>query len=227
VGNSGIAMRRSDRFDEAEALFRALTERDPENPVWWWQLGLVYAEQSRFEDALPAYKRVVEQLEGRPVGGSEMDRELRLAWLRMGNSLRQVAAKPHNADKRAALLEKAEEAIRRFVAENPDSALGPKWMGVLLLESHGRPHDAEPWFRQAWELDRVCDDSLRYLIQIHEQHGPPPGPDGPRDPEAERRALEAWRAPVAAWRKDLEENEEKRKKERERREDRDGSDGCL
>jgi len=225
MGNAAIAMRMSQRFEEAAEVFAVLRAAEPRSPIWPWQLGLVHAHQGQWIQAIREYRQVIE-LRGSGTGTPEMDEELKTAWLRLGNCLRQVSMLPEHAARREEILQQALDAIRQFTREAPRSPLGPKWMGVLLYDDLGRPYEAEPWFRQAFEMDKDCDDSLRYLIQIHTRHPAPPG-EGEATPEERERALAAWREPLAAWEKDLRENEEARRQARQRREDRDGEDGCL
>jgi tetratricopeptide (TPR) repeat protein len=225
LGNSGIAMRMGQRYEEAAEVFTALRAAEPRSPIWPWQLGLLHAQQGEWIPAITEYRKAI-ALRGSGAGTTEMDEEIKTAWLRLGNCLRQVSMQPEHAGRREELLQQALEAIRTFTREVPRSPLGPKWMGVLLIDDLGRPYEAEPWFRQAFEMDKDCDDSLRYLIQIHSHHPPPPLADSATEEEKER-ALAAWHEPLAAWQKDLLEHEEARRDARAARVDRDGEDGCL
>lgn len=226
LGNTAVALRRGDRFDEAAAILAQLKQSEPENPVWWWEMGLTYADQNRFDEAMPEYLRVLDlRAAGKTVAA--LDEELRMAWLRLGNCLRHVGGRPDNLARRAEFLARARDAFESFMREAPESSLGPKWMGVLLLQDLNAPHEAEPYFRRAYALDPTCDDALRYLIQIHEHHPPPP-PDPPTDDPAVRAQIEAsWRAPVAQWKAELEAQAQGRKRERDRREAETGTDGCM
>ncbi len=226
MGNFGIALRLADRFEEAADVFSRLKEGDPENPVWWWQMGLNFADQNRFDEAMPEYIRVLD-LRAAGKTNVELDDELKLAWLRLGNCLRHVGERPDNQARRTAFLQRAKESIENYMREAPESSLGPKWMGVLLLENFQNPHAAEPYFRRAYAIDPVCDDALRYMIQIHEQYPPPPQDPAPADEEARTQFEAAWRAPVAEWKRELEANQERHRATRDARDKNTGTDGCM
>jgi tetratricopeptide (TPR) repeat protein len=216
LGNIGIALRRAQRYIEAGELFEKLIAAEPEVAVWHWHQALNFATQSRFAEAVPHYRVVIEHLEAGRVA-PRARKELRRAYLRLGNCLRVTAQQPQNAAQKGKLLAEAERLLRHYVTVAPEDALGHKWLGVFLLEhpEDPRPYEALPLFHTAFELDEVCEDALGYVIRIHERQPPPPGT-----------TLEAWQAPIAGWRRQIEEERDRREKIRDERVKKTGDTGC-
>ena len=48
------------RWAEASAALKSVIERDPENHLMWFRLGLSLHRQDKFEEALPAHKKAAE-----------------------------------------------------------------------------------------------------------------------------------------------------------------------
>jgi tetratricopeptide (TPR) repeat protein len=225
-GNVGAALQRADRWIEATEVFRALAKRQPDSPLWHWQTAIALAGQSKFAEAVPPYREVIRlRAAGQSVPG--MDKEMEFVHLRLGNCLRNLSERQREPKKRAALLEEAEQLIRHFVQLRPEVAVGHKWLGVLLYQQRELPYDALPHFHKAFELDPVCVDSLKYIIQIHEHYPPPPDQLPADDPAAAEAARKAWSAPIAAWKKDIEEGAARRKRILDQRERETGIDGCM
>jgi tetratricopeptide (TPR) repeat protein len=67
---------------EAEGYFKQAIERDPENPQFYYKLGITQAEQGNFEDAVTSLKRCV-----------ELKPDFAKAWFRLGMS--QSSAKKY------------------------------------------------------------------------------------------------------------------------------------
>lgn len=226
VGNIGVALQRAERFPEATELWASLVKQEPHNPVWHWQHGLVLAAQNKFAEAVPPYREVIRLREaGQRVAG--MDEEMEFVYLRLGNCLRQLSERQRDARRKQELVREAEQLIRRFNELRPEEPLGHKWLGVMLYQYLDRPYEALPHFHRAFELDPACADSLRYVIQIHQRYPPPPDQVPKDDPAAAEAAVEAWRASIEGWKKDLAEGEARRKEILDRRERETGLNGCT
>lgn len=224
-GNIGMVMRRADRLIEAQEIFEALVREEPQDPLWHWHLGLTLAFQSKMADAIGPYREVIRLREaGRAAPG--VKDELAGAYLRLANCLRQLAGRQREEARRVALLDEAQALLHRYQKEAPQSPLGHKWMGVLLFEDLELPYAALPHFHKAFELDEVCEDSLAYIIKIHERYPPPPGSLPKDDPAAAAEARKAWKAPIEGWKKNIREGAARRKKIREERVKRTGDGGC-
>jgi tetratricopeptide (TPR) repeat protein len=215
--NIGIALQRGDRYIEAGEIFDALRKESPDNVLWHWYTGLCLANQSRFADAVPLYRKVLGFLAAGkvPADHRELIEEV---YLRLGNCYRNMAGGEADAEKRKELLQKALEATETYLRRQPGRAIGHFWLGTLLLEELDRPYDALAEFRKAQEADPVCDAALRSMVQVATRYEPPPGTDAA-----------TWAAWRAAWQKDLEEHAEERAAERRKREKQrpDGTDGCA
>ncbi len=225
LGNIGMVMRRSDRLIEATEVFRSLLKAEPQDPLWHWHLALTLAFQSRMAEAIPHYREVIRMREAGQAGAG-VYAELAGAYLRLGNCIRQVAEREADVATRTKAFEEAKSMLERYIKEAPDQSLGHKWLGVLLFEDLEQPYAALPHFRKAFELDEVCEDSLAYMIKIHERYPPPPDQLPKDDPEAAEAARKAWRAPIAAWKKNIQDGADRRQKIREERVKRTGEAGC-
>jgi tetratricopeptide (TPR) repeat protein len=222
-GNVGVVYQMADRWIEAADVFTALIREDAENPVWHWQLGLALANQAKWEKALPPYRetiRLIEAGKGDPATVGLVQE----VYLRLGNCLKNLAGSSPDEATKASRLAEAERNIRRFIELKPANALGYKWLGMLYKEELDKPYEALPHLAKAYELDPVCDDALRAMIQIYSVLDPPPSAD-PADREKD---LAAWRARREALVKDNEDNKVAREAEREKRRDDAGSsdNGC-
>ena len=88
-------------------------------------------------------------------------------------------------------------------------------MGTLLFDDLEKPYEALPFFEKAFELDEICVQPLRRIIQIRSRFPPPAGVE-----EAD------WRGPVKGLEKNLAEGVERRQKALKERRDKTGTDGC-
>lgn len=205
--NGAVTLIRARRYDEASRILERLRDEEPANPLWTYQLGQSYAFQFRYPEAAQAYRASLAALttwSDRP----ETLAEVAKAHLRLGNCLRVMAGQ--DDANRASLLEEAERVLRAYIALAPQDPLGPKWLGVLLFEERDDPLGALALFERSFELDRACENTLRYMIRCHARAPGPPTPGG-RPPTAEEQ--EAWARRLSAWQKDLDDNAEARKAE--------------
>lgn len=215
--NEAIMLQRASRHEEAQALYEALRQEEPSNPVWTMSVAVCLGDQNRFEEAIPLYRKVIAM--GIPEEARAEDvLSLRRAWLRLGNCYRLVAGRSPEPTLAARLAREAQKAFETYIDLAPGDPLGYRWLGALLYEQIDDPYAAEPHLRRAHALDPLCADSLRSLIQIHSKY-PPPG-----EPTEEARA--AWAAPLEAWQRELDEGVEMRKRALEARERENGVDGC-
>lgn len=221
--NLGFTYQSAKELEKAVTVFHALAVEDPSAPLWHWYEAITLAELYDFDGAVAPYRKVIDLVEKGKVAAAYVA-QMRFAYLRLGNTLRQLARKEEDADRRRELLAKAKERLMQFVELVPDAVAGHYWLGVMLYEDFGRPYEAMDEFLAAYRLDPVCDDSLAYLVRISEIHGPPPS-----DTEEERAAAEkAWRERQEAWRQELQSENAARKaiREERRRTSRTGTDGC-
>ncbi len=65
--NSAFIFQKNGRTREAEALYRALLKRAPNNPELWFNLGVTLIEEGRFEAASEPYARRARLVHGRPL----------------------------------------------------------------------------------------------------------------------------------------------------------------
>ncbi len=214
LANIGTALMESDRYLEATEVYEGLSKADKNNPLWHFRLAVCSANQNRFADAVPVYREVVRLIDaGHTYPGWEAD--IGMIHLRLGNCLRHLADQQRSPQRTAALYRDAETHIRRYIKQAPEESVGHKWLGVLLFENLNKPYEAYPHFAKAHELDPVCDDSLRNMVQILQRYPPPKGT-----------TAEAWSARNATLSKDLSDGAVKRKAARKAREDKNGHDGC-
>ena len=198
---------------------------EPKNPVWRWQLGLCLANQSKFTEAVPVYREVLRLMDAghRPAGSANNLRQVRL---RLGNCLRIVAQRETDPEEQRRIYAEAEREIRAYIKAAPKETIGHKWLGVLLFKDLEKPYEALPHLKRAFELDPICVDALKYMLQIHMHYDPPPEQLPPDDPVAAEKARAAWKAVIPEWQRDIEEGEERRKKVRTERQKKTGETGC-
>ena len=214
IANIGAALVQDNRYIEATEIYAGLAKAEPRNPLWQFRLALCQANQSRFAEAIPIYREVIRLMdEGNPIPAWASD--VAMVRLRLGNCLRHLAELQPDAAKTASMYAEAEVLIRSYIKQAPEDALGHKWLATLLFENLNKPYEALPLFERSFGLDPVCDDALRFMLQIRRSFPPPEG-----IPE------EAWRAPIAALSKDLEEGAERRRETRRERYRQTGSEGC-
>ncbi len=211
-GNAGISLDAAGRHDDAEVVFHHLADEDPRNPTWAWYRAESLAGAGKLAEALPVYERVLALLPESHLPSPDLAR-MQLAWLRLGNVHRGLAAHETDPAKRRAELAEAEKDFRRMVELEPDLALGHYWLGVVLYEDLKRPYEAVEELERARTLDPVSDAALEFLIRIGTQNGPPPTDD----PAAAAKAHEAWAERLAAWRKDYEDHKAERADQRRTR----------
>lgn len=205
--NGAVTLIRARRYDEASRILERLRDEEPANPLWTYQLGQSYAYQFRYPEAANAYRASLAAL---PVWNDRPETlaEVARGYLRLGNCLRVMAGQ--DQAQRLALLAEAESALRAYIALAPQDPLGPKWLGVLLFEERDDPLGALALFERSFELDRACENTLRYMIRCHARAPGPPTPGG-RPATADEEA--DWARRLSAWQKDLETNVEARKAE--------------
>jgi tetratricopeptide (TPR) repeat protein len=191
-GNVGIVLQLAKNFTEAEGVFRSLAELAPEEPYWAWRLGLNFGSQSLWAEAIPWYEKAISLMEKGRGDPSQRD-EVRLAYLRLGNCHRNLAAAMTGAERDRA-LEAARAGFARYQEVAPADARGHYWMGMLLAHELDRPYDALPHLRRAHQLDPVCDKALAEVLRIHRERPPPAGT-----------SAEAWRAAAEEAGRTLEE----------------------
>jgi len=214
IANVGAALVQADRYIEATEVFLGLVKKEKTNPLWRYRLALCHANQSRFAQAVPVYREVLRLVAAGHATAATMP-ELRQADLRLGNCLRHLAEEQSTPEQTARLYADAEIHLRKYLALAPDDSVGHKWLGVLLFENLNKPYAALPYFEKAFALDEVCDDILRYMLQIRRRFPPPPGI-----------TEKAWHEPIAAIEKNLADGAKRRKAEKKRRAHTKGSDGC-
>ena len=203
LGSVGVTLWVAKRSLEAVEHFEMLTKRDPENVLWHWQKGLAYASQHRYKDAIPVYEKVITlRAAGRDV--PKHAKELDLVWLRLGNCFRNLATRASDKSKQTELYAEAKKHFESYIQKRPKDARGHRWMGMLYYPDQERPYEALPYYKRAFELDRDCDVSLRYMHQIHLRH--------PAPPESTAAEAKAWAEAAEAYGKDIEENQEQRAK---------------
>ncbi len=214
LANIGAALVQADRYIEATEIFEGLVKKEQANPLWRYRLALCHANQSRFAEAVPVYRKVLDLVAQGRADPAWMP-ELRQADLRLGNCLRHLAEQQGTPEQTARLYGEAEKHLRRYVTLAPDDSVGHKWLGVLLFENLGKPYEALPLLKKAFALDEICEDALRYMLQIRRRYPPPAGTTN-----------EAWQKPIAALEKDLRDGAQRRKAEKKRRVHQTGRDGC-
>lgn len=226
ISNVGVTLMRDGRFIEAADIYEALIKLQPKNPVWHWQLGLCFAAQSKFNAAVPVYREVMRLMAAGhvPAGGAN---DLRQVRLRLGNCLRIVAQRHRDPEEQQRIQTEAQAEIRAYIESAPQDSLGHKWLGVLLFKDLDKPYEALPHLKKAFQLDPICVDALKYMLQIHKHYDPPPEQLPPDDPAAAEKARAAWRAVIEPWQRDIEEGEARRKKVQEERRKKTGKSGCT
>lgn len=212
LGNSGIALKLATEYPRAVEIFDALIQRDPDSALWHWHKGLALGSQHKFDEAVSAYRTVIE-LRAKGSRTADHEAELDSVHLRLGNCQRLVAGGlAPGSKRRAELLTQAEKELKQFVKLRPKDARGYRWLGELYANDKEQPYDAIKAYEKAYELDWACGDvPLRGLVQMYTRNPPPPG----TEPEAERRA--AWAKRLAELTKLRDDEAEKRTKELERR----------
>lgn len=224
LSRAAVVLDYSQRHREAEVLYRRLAEEEPDNPLWHFNLALVLANQARFEQAIPSYRRTLELLADHPVSDA-MRARFRQAWLRLGNCHRILAGGAADPAVRAAQLKSAREGLERYIELVPEDARGHFWYGRLLYDELDLPHEALDRFQRAHALDPVCDAALGQMIQIAHRHRPRPTGDVARDATAR----DAWGEQLRIWEREYAEKAAERAQIRRERRARstDGGDGCT
>lgn len=224
--NVGVALMRADRFIEASELYEGLIKADPKNAIWHWQLGLCLADQSKFIEAVPVYREVIRLRDtvGVPAG---MTSDLRQVHLRLGNCLRHLAQRERRPGEQKKIFAEAEKEIRLYIKADPEDSVGYKWLGILLFKDLEKPYEAMPYLEKAYELAPECIDALKYLLQIHMHHPPPPDSIPKDDPVAAQKVRDAWTAVIEPWTREIEEGADRRQKLLEERKKKHGKTGCT
>ena len=216
LADLGAAYMRSDRYIEAAEIYAGLARLEPDQPLWLWRNGMALANQNRFADAVPLYRRVLAMLAApKTTRGPQYD-ELDELPLRLGNCLRHLAAGTSDPEEQDVLLTEAEVHLVAFSGARPRDVRGPKWLGVLYMDQREDPYKALGLFQKAFALDPECEEILRRMIQIHARH-----------PAQEGKDAAAWRSKLEAMQVDLREGAERRKNEIEERRRKTGDTGCA
>ncbi len=214
LANIGAALVQSDRYIEATEVYSGLVKAEKTNPLWRYRLAICHANQSRFAQAVPVYREVLALMaKGHTARGWEA--ELRQVNLRLGNCLRHLAEQQPDKKQIPRLYADAETHIRAYIKLAPEDSVGHKWLGVLLYENLNKPYEAMPHLQKAFELDEICEDTLRFMLQIRRTFPPPKGT-----------SEKDWRAPLEGLMKNLADGVERRKAERKKRLARHGGDHC-
>ena len=211
--NYALGLQHDNRMDESQEAFEALHREDPTHPAWNLHLAMCLGSQHKFAEAIPFYRTAI----ARHVLGSglRLEADLRRARLRLGNCLRLVAQATPDPSAQQQLFDEAETWLRTYIDLEPDEPLGPMWLGTLFFDDLERPYDALPLFERAFELDELCVQPLRRMIQIRSNYPPPDGV-----------TVQAWRGPVAALKRNLAEGAERRRLALEARAKQRGNNGC-
>jgi Tfp pilus assembly protein PilF len=117
---------------EAEAEFRKATGLDPNYAEAEHNLGLAFAEQGRYDEAIPAYRKALSM----PVYSTP-----EIAYYNLGRAYAQVG-KP----------KEAEEALRTAIQLEPKLGAAYYQLG-LVLTGAGRRDEAKAAFQKARDVD--------------------------------------------------------------------------
>jgi Tfp pilus assembly protein PilF len=117
---------------EAEAEFKKATELDPNYAEAEHNLGLAFAEQGHYEQAVTAYRKALSM----PVYSSP-----EVAYYNLGRAYTQLGK-----------YRDAEEALRTAIQLEPKLGAAYYQLGVVFV-STGRRDEAKPLFRRARDLD--------------------------------------------------------------------------
>jgi tetratricopeptide (TPR) repeat protein len=136
----GLALVKSDRAPEAEAVFSRLLTRHGDSPELSVMLGQAHAQQGDFDSAVQALKRA---LELKP-DVAEANATLGVIYLKQGR------------------LEEAEAALRAELRSHPADLLARQHLAIVL-DSLQRPEEALPLLREVLKAKPDQADA-RYLL---------------------------------------------------------------
>jgi tetratricopeptide (TPR) repeat protein len=136
----GLALVKSDRAAEAEAVFSRLLSRHGDSPELSVMLGQAHAQQGDFEAAVQSLRRA---LELKP-DVAEANASLGVIYLKQGR------------------LEEAEAALRAGLKSHPEDVLSRQHLAIVL-DSLQRPEEALPLLREVLKSKPDQADA-RYLL---------------------------------------------------------------
>jgi Flp pilus assembly protein TadD len=136
----GLALVKSERGEEAEAVFSRLLARHGDSPELSVMLGQAHAQQGNFDGAVRALKRA---LELKP-DVAEGNATLGVIYLRQGR------------------LAEAEQALRAAMRSHPEDLLARQHLAIVL-DSQQRPEEALPLLREVLKSKPETSDA-RYLL---------------------------------------------------------------
>jgi tetratricopeptide (TPR) repeat protein len=159
------ALLQKQQFAEAVEKLHAVVNRHPENPQAWFDLGFAQSHLGKTNDAITAYRRVVEL----SPKWFEANLNLGIALARSGNK----------AD--------AATALRNAVTLKPstggDQALGRAWSVLAEILEQSQPDEALAAYQKAVELDPRDPETLEGGGRLLEARG--------RTADAEQQYLKA------------------------------------
>ena len=180
----GNAAQATGDYAGAEAIWRLVLQRDPDNAVAYNNLGNALVDQGRYAEAEAAFQEAIRIDSdfalpyynlGRVLNNREryaeaevayreairIDSDFVLAYNNLGNTLLNQGR-----------YEAAEAAHREAIRLDPDNALAYNNLGNTLL-NQGRYEAAEAAYREAIRLDpdyAVAYNNLGYLYQVQERY---------------------------------------------------------
>lgn len=123
LSQSGARALRESRFGDAEQAYRQLVQREPENPMWRMNLGIVLDSAGRYQEAIPQFQAF---LNARPQPGA-IHWMTGLAYLKLRQSCEAIA-----------LLEKA----KQWDARRATVDLGDAYLGCDRFEQAARTYES-------------------------------------------------------------------------------------
>ncbi|MDG4601366.1 MAG: tetratricopeptide repeat protein [Defluviicoccus sp.] len=176
--DDAVALHQADRLAEAEAIYRGILTRAPDDRRVLQNLGVLCWRQGRRDEALRLYERALATAPGDPalnawIGGAlftlkDYDRaelHLRRALARRADDLRLVLRLASLLDERN-MAEEAEELFRRAIQIAPGEAAAHRGLADFLC-GRGRAIEATASFRRVVELD-PADKIAAYMLAAGE-----------------------------------------------------------
>ena len=146
----GNAAQATGDYAGAEAIWRLVLQRDPDNAVAYNNLGNALVDQGRYAEAEAAFQEAI-----------RIDSDFALPYYNLGRVL-------NNRERYA----EAEVAYREAIRIDSDFVLAYNNLGNTLL-NQGRYEAAEAAYREAIRLDpdyAVAYNNLGYLYQVQERY---------------------------------------------------------
>jgi tetratricopeptide (TPR) repeat protein len=144
----GLRLYENAEADAALEWFNKAVEADPQFALAHLGCGLVYAARFKFDSAIKAYKQASQLSYRIP--------ERERLWIE--SQYRNITTNYFGSL----------ETLRRLVALYPDEAIFQRQIGFAYA-MNGRPLDALPYNRRAYELDPSSDNNASELIVNHAQ----------------------------------------------------------